>query len=112
MQFLMLIYRDRLPVPAGSSNPAGDDVDAWVMRMNDRGVRLAGEPLAPDADAVTVRVRGGAVQTDPAAFLDTGSALFGFDLLDCKDIDEAVAVASEHPLAARHVIELRPTVSD
>ena len=111
MQFLMLIYRDRVPLddPAG---PAGGDVEAWVTRMNDRGIRLAGDPIAPDSEAVTVRVRGGSAEVGKGAFLDTGGALLGFDLLDCRDQDQAIAVATEHPLAARHVLELRPIESD
>jgi hypothetical protein len=111
MQFLMLIYRDRVPVES-VGGPAGGDVEAWVATMSGRGVRLAGDPLAPDAEAVTVRVRGGTVQLDKGAFLDTGNALIGFDLLDCRDLDEAIAVAAEHPLSARHVLELRPIASD
>jgi hypothetical protein len=110
VQYLMLIYRDRVPVDRVAS-PAGGDVEDWVSRMNARGVRLAGEPLAPDRDATTVRVRGGVVQADAGAFMDSGGALLGFDLLDCRDPDEAVTVAAEHPLAARHVLELRPVAS-
>ena len=111
MQFLMLIYRDRVPVEA-SGGPAGSDVEVWVTRMNERGIRLAGDPLAPDSDALTVRVRGGSTQVETSAFMETGGALLGFDLLDCADQDEAIAVAAEHPLAARHVLELRPIASD
>lgn len=110
MQYLMLIYRDRQPVPVPTTS--GGDVEAWVARMNERGVRLVGAPIAPDSEAVTVRVRGGSTQWEKGAFLDTGEALLGFDLLDCRDQDEAIAVAAEHPLAARHVLELRPIIAD
>ena len=113
MQFLMLIYRDRVPVPAeASAGPAGSAVESWVRRMDERGTRLAGNPLAPDDEAVTVRVRSDSNQVDEGAFLDTAGALLGFDLLDCRDQDEAIAVAAEHPLALRHVLELRPIASD
>ncbi|HTW20842.1 MAG TPA: YciI family protein [Mycobacteriales bacterium] len=107
----MLIYRDRVPVGA-SNGPAGSDVEAWVTRLTERGIRLAGDPVAPDNEALTVRVRNGSTKVDKAAFLDTGGALLGFDLLECVDQDQAVAVAAEHPLAVRHVLELRPIRSD
>jgi hypothetical protein len=110
MQFLMLLYRDRVPVDS-TGGSAGGDVDEWVTRWDERGVRLAGDPLAADGEALTVRVRGGATQVDKGAFQDTGGALIGFDLLDCRDQEEAVAVAAEHPLALRFVMELRPIAS-
>jgi hypothetical protein len=109
MQFLMLIYRDREPVPeAGPSFFA--DVDAWVKENDASGVRLAGGPLAADGDTVAVRVRDGGIRVDHGGFLDTGSALIGYDVLNCRDEDEAVAVAAAHPMAARFVLELRAMV--
>lgn len=111
MRYLMLIYRDRDPAPVPAP-AAGVDVEAWVTRMNERGIRLAGDPIGPDGQAVTVRVRSGSTEWGKGAFLDTGGALLGFDLLDCRDQDEAIAVAAEHPLAARHVLELRPIAAD
>lgn len=107
MLFLMMLCRDRVPVDASPGDIEGD-VEEWVTEMDARGLRLAGDPLSPDADAVTVRVRKDEVQVERGAFLDSGGALFGFDLLDCKDLDEAITVAAAHPLAARHVMELRP----
>jgi hypothetical protein len=111
MQYLMLIYRERVPVeaPAGGS---GGDVEAWVKRMDERGVRLAGGPVADDGEALTVRVRDGSTDVDKGAFAGADGALLGFDLLECRDQDDAIAVAAEHPLAARFVLELRLVVSD
>jgi predicted nucleic acid-binding protein len=37
----------------------------------------------------------------------TDDVLLGFDILDCRDRAEAIAVAAEHPLAARGVPEIR-----
>ena len=110
MQFLMLLYRDRLPIDETTPELDEDDVEAWVTRMDARGARLAGDPLRLDADAVTVRVRGGSTRREDGAYLDTGNTLIGFDLLECHDIDEAVAVAAEHPMAAGFALELRPVV--
>jgi hypothetical protein len=106
----MLIYRDNEPVP--SADAAGGDVEDWVARWDERGVRLAGDPLAPDGDARAVRVRSGETKVSDNAFQDTGGALIGYDLLDCTDLDQAITVAAEHPLAARFVMELRPAVGD
>jgi hypothetical protein len=75
--------------------------------MDKRGLRVAGEPLLPAA-AVSVQVREGARKVISEPHLDTGDSLIGFDLLECRDIEEAIEVAAAHPLARRFVLEIRP----
>ncbi|MDP9117491.1 MAG: YciI family protein [Actinomycetota bacterium] len=106
MQFLMLVCRDNEPVeaPAGP----GGDVEEWVDTMDARGVRVAGDRLAHEREASVVRVRGGRVLVTDGPFLETKEALAGFDLLDCRDLAEAIEVAAAHPAAATAVMEIRP----
>jgi hypothetical protein len=111
MLFLMLVCRDNVPVEA-PSGPAGDDVETWVTTMDGSGLRLTGDVLAPDGQAVAVRVRQDQLEVTDGAFLDTKGALLGFDVLECRDMAEAVQVASAHPLARRGVLELRPAAVD
>ncbi len=111
MRFLMLVCRDNRPVEKGSA-PAGGDVDEWVRTMDERGVRITGDPLAPPGEAVAVRVRDGKVEVSNGAHLDVGDTLLGFDLLECRGLDEAIEVAAAHPLAKRMVLEIRPIASD
>jgi hypothetical protein len=111
MLFLMLVCRDNAPVQAPSA-PAGGDVEQWVTTMDGRGARVTGDALAPDTDAVAVRVRQDQPQVTEGAFLDTKGALLGFDVLECRDLAEAVQVASAHPLARRCVLEIRPASAD
>ena len=42
----------------------------------------------------------------------TKELMVGYDLLDCADLDEAIEVASKHPLARRGAMELRPFGAD
>jgi hypothetical protein len=53
-------------------------------------------------------VRDGEVQVTDGPFLETKELLGGFDLLECRDLAEAIEVAAAHPFAARGVLELRP----
>jgi hypothetical protein len=55
-----------------------------------------------------VRLRGGEVKVTDGPFLETKELLGGFDLLECRDLAEAIEVAAAHPFAARGVLELRP----
>src|SRR5215471_14288437 len=65
MRFLMLVCRDSVPVQAPAGR-AGQAVEQWVTAMDDRRVRVAGGELAPEAEAVAVRVRGGQRQSPTA----------------------------------------------
>ena len=110
MIFLMLICRDRVPVDSPAS-PAGSEVAQWMVTMDNGGIRVAGGELAPEAEARAVRVRDGQLRVAEGAVLDTGGTLLEFDVLECQDMAEAVEVASGHPLARQHVLEIRPVPS-
>jgi hypothetical protein len=92
----------------GTEQEPGDDITAWVTEMDGRGVRLRGSRLRPVSDATTVRVRDGEVLVSDGPFAETKEQMFGFDLLECKDLDEAIEVASKHPNARYGMIEVRP----
>jgi hypothetical protein len=104
MQFLMLVCRDTVPVQGA---PDGD-VEKWVSTMDGMGLRVAGDVLAPETEASVVRVRDGQVLVTDGPFLETKELLGGFDLLECRDMAEAIEVAAAHPIAARGVLEIRP----
>jgi hypothetical protein len=85
---------------------------AWVQEMDGRGVRQLGSRLRPVSDATTVQVRGGEVLLSDGPFAETKEQIGGFDLLECKDLDEAIEVASKHPGAKFGTIEVRPLWED
>ena len=78
------------------------------------GVIGAGEALQPTTTATTVHVTGGAkggdVITTDGPFAETKEALGGFYLLDCKDLDEAIAWAAQIPGAWHGRVEVRPVI--
>jgi hypothetical protein len=83
-------------------------VEPWVAEMNDRGVRLYGSELEPPDSARTVRVREERVLVTDGPFAETKEQIAGFDVLECADRDEAIEVASKHPMARLGILELRP----
>jgi hypothetical protein len=85
---------------------------AWVQEMDGRGVRQLGSRLRPVSDATTVQVRGGEVLLSDGPFAETKEQIGGFDLIECKDLDEALEVASKHPGAKFGTIEVRPLWED
>jgi hypothetical protein len=72
-----------------------------------------GHALYPTATATTVRLSGGKgsdVVTSDGPYAETKEALTGFYLLDCADLDEAVAVAAKLPAAWNGAVEVRPVI--
>ena len=72
-----------------------------------------GSALYPTATATTVRVRGGKggdVVTSDGPYTETKEVLTGFYLLECADLDEAIAVAARMPAAWNGAVEVRPVI--
>ncbi len=106
MHYMLLICTEGSITP----NPKVDlatAIDAWVEEMDDRGVRQSGGPLRPTSDATTVRLRDGEVVLADGPFAKTKEQITGYDLIECSDLDEAIEVASKHPMAAVGMIEVR-----
>ena len=109
MKYLMLICVDesKRPTP-GESRRHRDDTHAWATEMDGRGVRLQGDALKPVRDGKTVHVRDGEVLIADGPFAGAPKEqIAGFDILECADLDEAVEVASKHPMAGFGSIEVR-----
>jgi hypothetical protein len=71
-------------------------------------VLLGGERLRLTSDATTVRVRNGETLTTDGPFAETKEQLAGYFVVDCKDLDAAIDVASRIPGAQDGSIEVRP----
>lgn len=72
-----------------------------------------GAALYPTSTATTVRVtggKGGDVVTSDGPYAETKEVLTGFFLLECADLDEAVARAAQIPAAWNGAVEVRPVL--
>lgn len=54
--------------------------------------------------------KGGEVIASDGPYAETKEALTGFYLLECADLDEAVAVAARMPAAWNGAVEVRPVI--
>jgi hypothetical protein len=87
-------------------------VGDWIREMEARGVRVLGHQLADPEDAATVRVRHGEIGIADGPYERTEERIVGFNLLECRDIAEAIEVAAKHPVARFGSLEVRPVVED
>jgi hypothetical protein len=109
VKFMLFIYPDRSVQPtAEQRSEIPDAVGAWVSEMEARGVREQGHVLQPVGEAATVRIRDGETMIGSGPLLEADPHISGFNILDCADLDEAIEVASKHPVATFGILELRP----
>jgi hypothetical protein len=67
-----------------------------------------GEAFQPVATATSVRVRNGETLVTDGPFAETKEQLGGFYVVDCADLDAAIAWAAKIPGASFGTIEVRP----
>ena len=111
MRYALLICDEDKRQAEMSEEEAGAQMAAYAAfgeEMGAKGVLQGGERLQPVSTATTVRVREGEVLTSDGPFAETKEQLGGFYLVECKDLDEAIEVASRIPGAAVGSVEVRP----
>lgn len=111
MQYILLIYgvekywedkteADRQAILA--------EYGAFTESLAKAGSYRCGEALQGVATATTVRLRDGQRLTTDGPFAETREQLGGFYLVDAKDLDEALEMASRIPSARWGAVEVRP----
>jgi hypothetical protein len=109
MKYMLLICSDEsTELTPEEQAEIGPTMDAWLKDVDGRGVRLLGSQLRPVSDATTVRMRGADVLVADGPFAETKEQIAGFDIIECADLDEAIDIASRHPVARFGSIEVRP----
>jgi len=105
MKYLCLVYLEEQKLHAVPDS----DCKACGEGLRKTGHHIAAEALQPVHTATTVRVRNGQVSVTDGPFAETKEQLAGFYLIDAKDLNEAIQLASKIPPARVGSIEVRPT---
>ena len=110
-RYMFLIYSDEAAM-ADATPAQWDEMmtahNAWAHSVESAGAKIvSGEALAMSSAATTVRKGGGSPVVTDGPFAETKEALGGYYVLDCTDLDQALAFA--HTLPATSV-EVRPVV--
>ena len=112
MRYLLLIYQDEVSHSQWSEQQLAEEYQAYAAldgEFEKLGVQTqSGAALMPTQTATTVRVRDGRMLTTDGPFAETKEQLGGFYLLNCKNLDEAIAAAAKIPAAHDGSIEIRP----
>jgi hypothetical protein len=111
MRYVLMIYGDEkagMQMTKEQQDTQMAEYWAYTNEITERGINLGGEALLPTTTATTVRVRNGKTLTTDGPFAETKEQLGGFYMLNCKDLDEAIAWAAKIPGARDGSIEVRP----
>jgi hypothetical protein len=79
-------------------------------QLHAAGQYLSASPLQPAATAVMVRVREGKPLLTDGPFIETREQIAGYFLIDAKDLNEAVRIATRVPGARIETVEVRPLI--
>ena len=87
------------------------EMPKWNALFQELGPHLVdGKELEEPATAKTVRVRDGETIVTDGPYAETKEQLGGFFVLDCEDLDQAIALATKIPVVERASVELRPVI--
>jgi hypothetical protein len=111
MKYLCLVYVDEkileTMTPAEHS-VMDNEALAYDQTLRNSGHFVAANALEPVSTATSIRLRGAKVSITDGPFVDTFEKLGGFVLIEAKDLDEAIQIASKIPPGRMGGIEVRP----
>jgi hypothetical protein len=109
MQYMLLIYNsEAIKLTPAEHGQLFNEYVTFTQDIVKAGKFKAGDPLEPTSTATTVHVRNGKTVTTDGPFAETKEQLGGYYLVEAKDLDEAVSIASRIPAARTGSIEVRP----
>ena len=111
MKYLCLAYEEESSLNALSRtewDALRGETLSYLEELRMRGHLLSADALQSARTATTVRVRGGRVSLTDGPFAETKEQLGGFFLINARDLNEAIQVASRWPSARLGSIEVRP----
>ena len=89
-----------------------EEYSEFTEAIRESGYFRGGNRLQPPDAAITVRVRKGKVTTTDGPFVETKEQLGGYYVIEAKDLNEAIQVASRIPGARIGCVEVRPIAED
>jgi hypothetical protein len=109
MKYALLIAYDESTDAAMSAEEGQAQMAEYFAFQEGAGAAmLDGARLRPTSDATTVRVLDGEVLASDGPFAETKEQIAGFYVVEAKDLDEAIDLASKIPHARKGSIEVRP----
>src|SRR5262245_21917929 len=112
MKYMLLCCFDEKAwheLPIADRDQVMKEYDTFIQGIVKSGHYRAGGKLDDVATATTLRERNGRLVTTDGPFAETKEQLGGYHLIECRDLDEAIAIARRNPtLRVGGAVEVRP----
>lgn len=113
MRYLCLIYEDQ--TEANALTPSAyealvAETRAYVEEIRQSGHFIASAALQDLHTATSIRFGHGAPTITDGPFIDSRTQLGGFILIEARDLNEAIRLASQMPAARMGGVEVRPVL--
>jgi hypothetical protein len=82
--------------------------DAYAKALDEAGVLLSAEVLAPSSATTTISRKSGDLRVQDGPFANTKEQLGGTVVIEVPDLDAAIAWAEQSPSALYGEVEIRP----
>lgn len=114
MKYLCLICADTCMEKMGEDERLQhfEEYREFTEELRARGQLVAVSRLQPPDTATTIRVRNGRVSTTDGPYVETKEQMGGFYVVETRDLNEALRVASRIPGARYGCVEVRPIAED
>jgi hypothetical protein len=111
MRYLCLFYIEEKTVgalPRSEFDALVGEHFAYDDELRNSGHLVMSAPLEPTQTAITIRVRNGKLSTTDGPFAETKEQLGGFGVIEARDLNDAIRMASHFPPARFGSVEVRP----
>ncbi len=111
MKFILVIYNDPKlydALPTTETDSMMRDCLAHADELKRDGLLQESQMLEGAETAKSVRIRNGRTKITDGPFSEAKEVLGGFNLIEAKDMDEAVEIAKQFPWARTGCVEVRP----
>ena len=113
MKYILLVHHNEenfSRLPEIEQRKMREDSVKLCNQIHSEGQYLDAAPLHPRAQTTSVRVRDGKPIVTDGPFIETREHLGGYFLVDVKNLDEAIGIASRIPGARLGTVEIRPVM--
>jgi hypothetical protein len=111
-QYMLLVYDEEVDPALQAERERELPVFVEMHRsLREAGLLVGVQRLHSADSATTVRVRDGETAITDGPFAVTKEVLAGYYVLECADLDEALAQAARLPMASWATVEVRPVMS-
>ena len=114
MKYLCIICAPKVmeQMPLEDAAKHFDEYAEFTESIRKSGHYVGCNRLQPPQTAATVRVRNGKISTTDGPFAETKEQFGGYYLIEARDLNEAIQVASRIPGARFGCVEVRPVAED